>query len=416
MPLRRIGKKPLTTPRRHRTRYVLPLALGLVVLLVVSVVVQLQRPLPRIELRVTVPSSFRISGHVPSLPWPAQGEAVLDLQGVAGLGSSGGSAPMPLASVTKIMTALVVLTDHPLAPGAQGPTLTVTPADVVAYQSDLASDQSVVQVVAGEKLTEFQALQGLLLPSANNFADMLAAWDAGSVSSFVAQMNSEARALELGGTNYVDPSGINPGNVGTASDEVRLAESALENQTLATIVDESQATLPVAGVIHNVDSDLGQDGIIGMKTGSDSAAGGCFVFVARQDVGGLRAMLFGAVLGEQGPTPLSTALEVAQQLVAAAFSSLRVVSLLGKGQAVAHVVVPWAPSVPIVADEGVQVTGLPGMQVITQARFLRPRAGLIRGMRFGRLTVSIGAEENTVTLVTSGPVSGPSLRWRLTDL
>src|SRR5215831_15686379 len=87
------------------------------------------------------------------------------------------------------MTAYLVLSDHPLPAGGPGPAITVTAADVTAYDSDQRQGQSVVRVVAGEKLTERQALEAMLIPSGNNIAALLARWDAGPDRAFVAKMN-----------------------------------------------------------------------------------------------------------------------------------------------------------------------------------------------------------------------------------
>ena len=129
------------------------------------------------------------------------------------LGAHGGSAPVPIASLAKIMTAYVVLRDHPLPAGGSGPAITVTAADAAAYASDQRQGQSVVKVAAGEKLTERQALEAMLIPSGNNIASMLARWDAGSEGAFVAKMNARARSLGLRSTRYADASGADPATV-----------------------------------------------------------------------------------------------------------------------------------------------------------------------------------------------------------
>ena len=127
-------------------------------------------------------------GTPPNLPWPTQGEAGLYLEGGGALGTSGAAAPLPMASTAKMMTALLVLEDHPVAINDPGPVLTVTRADVATYFAERSQGESVVPVAAGEQLTEYQLLQGLLLPSASNFADLLANWDAGSVGGTVASV------------------------------------------------------------------------------------------------------------------------------------------------------------------------------------------------------------------------------------
>src|SRR5438045_9692439 len=98
------------------------------------------------------------------------------------------------------MTGLIVLEDHKLKKGESGPTITITDADVQSYQSDLQEQQSVVRVVAGEPLTELQLLQGMLIPSANNFAQTPARCVAGSTAStdpFGAKMQPRTAAPHL---------------------------------------------------------------------------------------------------------------------------------------------------------------------------------------------------------------------------
>src|SRR5437660_11810373 len=95
------------------------------------------------------------------------------------------------------MTALVVLEDKPLNKGDAGPTITLTGTDVQSYESDLADKQSVVQVLAGEQLSELQLLQGMLIPSANNSAETIARWDADSIDAFEPKVTHRVSALDL---------------------------------------------------------------------------------------------------------------------------------------------------------------------------------------------------------------------------
>lgn len=151
-----------------------------------------------------------------------------------------------------MMTAYLVVRGHPLAPGASGPTITVTQAEAATYASDKKQGDSVVKVTAGEKLTEQQALQALLLPSGDNIVDLLAGWDAGSDSAFVAKMNAQARAFGMDHSHYADPSGVDSATVSTARDQLTLALRVMSVPCLQQIVAMPQVTLPVAGVSYNV--------------------------------------------------------------------------------------------------------------------------------------------------------------------
>ena len=136
----------------------------------------------------------------------------------------------PIASLAKMMTAYLVLRDHPLGSSQGGPTITLTDADVADTDRRAGQQESVVPVAAGEQLTERQALEALLLPSANNIAAVLARWDAGSEGRFVARMNATARSLGMADTRYTDPSGYDDGTVSTAADQIRIVELAMRLQ------------------------------------------------------------------------------------------------------------------------------------------------------------------------------------------
>src|SRR5262245_13612407 len=134
----------------------------------------LVRPVPAPYVVQTVPQVYVIPGTAPTIPWPKTGQAVVEVDGLGRLGSSGGSRPVPIASLAKVRTAYLVLRDPPLRVDEDGPKVTVSAEEAAAYPAQLASGESVVQVAAGEVLTERQALQALLLPSGNNIAYILA--------------------------------------------------------------------------------------------------------------------------------------------------------------------------------------------------------------------------------------------------
>ena len=220
-----------------------------------------------------------------------------------------------IASVAKVMTAYVVLRDHPLRPGEDGPTITLTDADVADTERRRRQEESVVPIAAGEQLTERQALQALLLPSANNIAAVLARWDAGSVDRFVARMNAAARSLGMTHTRYTDPSGYDNATVSTAADQVRLVDRAMRLPVFASIVATPSATLPVAGTVHNTNTLLGHNGFVGVKTGSTDAAGGCFAFRAIRWIDGKRTTITGVVLGQPGHDKIAAGLAAADAMV-----------------------------------------------------------------------------------------------------
>jgi D-alanyl-D-alanine carboxypeptidase (penicillin-binding protein 5/6) len=226
---------------------------------------------------------------------------------------------VPVASVAKVMTAYIILHDHPLPAGGSGPEIAVQPSEAAAYPSQARDGDSLVTVAAGEMLTERQALEALLLPSADNVAWILARWDAGSQAAFVARMNATARSLGMTDTSYTDPSGLDPSTVSTAADQVRLGMAAMRVPALAAIVAKSTAVVPVAGVIRNYNTLLGQDGIVGLKTGSMQAAGGCVLIAAWHKTASRNILIVAATFGQPGTaqTILPNALQAGQMLVLA---------------------------------------------------------------------------------------------------
>ena len=218
------------------------------------------------------PSASR--GRRPPSRGRARETAAASVVGVGASGQVRGTEAVPVAGLAELLAAYVVLSDHHLAPGADGPSIPVTADAVTAYQAGLASQEAEVPVAAGESLTELEALEGLLVDSGADMATVLADWDAGSVSAFVAKMNTTASALGLTSTHITDPTGVDPATTSTAEDLVRLGEASLSIPVLRQIVSLGQASVPMTTVVFNPNFDLGQDGIIGMKTGSDSSAAG----------------------------------------------------------------------------------------------------------------------------------------------
>jgi serine-type D-Ala-D-Ala carboxypeptidase (penicillin-binding protein 5/6) len=254
--------------------------------------------------------------YLSAVVWPLRGQAAF-LLGDDGPAASPHEQPAPIASLAKVMTAYLTLERYPLSGTQDGFTLTVTPAQAQAEAQDAAQNQSAVAVQAGEQLTERQMLEALLIPSANNIAQMLATQVAGSETRFIAEMNAEARALGMDHTIYTDPSGFDPSTVSTAADQLHILQRAMRSAVFRQIVSMASVTLPVAGTLTNYNP-LITEGYAG-KTGSDSAAGGCLAFFTRATIGGRRLTAVGVVMGQgQGSDTsalLTAAGEAAEELV-----------------------------------------------------------------------------------------------------
>jgi len=254
-----------------------------------------------------------------AVAWPADGASAADISGVGVIYGPGATRPAPIASVAKLMTAYVILHDHPLTADGSGPGITVQPSEAAEYPSQVRAGDSLVPVTAGEVLTERQALEALLLPSADNVAWILARWDAGRQAAFTDRMNATARQLGMTDTDYTDPSGLDASTVSTAADQVRLGAAAMRVPALAAIAARPAALVPVAGLVRNYNTLLGQDGITGLKTGSTQAAGGCVLLAAWHQAGTRPTLVIAATFGQPGTaqTILPNALRAGHDLVLA---------------------------------------------------------------------------------------------------
>ncbi|WP_424215752.1 D-alanyl-D-alanine carboxypeptidase family protein (plasmid) [Streptomyces sp. BI20] len=232
-----------------------------------------------------------------SLPWPAEGQAGVEVEGVGPLGAHGDGTPVPIASVTKVMTAYVILRDHPLRPGAEGPAIV---ADRRAADEARSTTESTAPVQAGHAYTERQLLTLLLLPSGNNIARLLARWDAGDERGFVRRMNEAAARLGMTRTTYTCPSGIEEATVSTAEDQLRLAREAMRDEVFREIVATRRTTVPgVTGPVVNSNSLLETPGVVGIKTGSTTPAGGNLLWAARTRPDGGGPLILGVVLHQK---------------------------------------------------------------------------------------------------------------------
>jgi D-alanyl-D-alanine carboxypeptidase (penicillin-binding protein 5/6) len=260
--------------------------------------------------------------YVSSVSWPLQGQAALVL-GNGRAAASPHQQPTPIASLAKVMTAYLTLKRYPLSSAEDGFTTTITEADALAEVQDAHNDESVVAVRPGEQLTERQLLEALLIPSGNNIAQTLAIQVAGSQTRFVADMNAEARALEMTHTVYTDPSGSDQGTVSTAADQLRVFRRAMRVAVFRQIVSMASVTLPFAGMLTNFNP-LIAEGYAG-KTGSDSAAGGCLAFFTHVRIAGHELTAVGVVMGQgQGNNTsqiLAAAGDAATQVVESAAAS-----------------------------------------------------------------------------------------------
>lgn len=411
-------------------RVVLVVAIVLAVVLVAAAslvaVVRLRGPLPAATVHITAPAQLVLApGAAPPVPAPPVGGFLLQDSEGSAVAATAADTPRPIASVAKMMTALVTLQAFPLAAGADGPILTLIRQDEAFYRQELAGGGSVIPVSAGESLTERQLLLALLLPSANNIADSLAVWVSGSVAAFVTRENAAAAALGMGATHFADATGVSTATVSTPRDLIRLAVAALAAPALADVVQTQKATLPDGTVLGNLDVLLSTNADwLGLKTGWTHAAGGCLLFAARHVYAGAGSgpTLYGAVLGQPPNAEsdadhpeLGGAFAAAATAEIAAVGGYEPVHPAGMSPANGIVSTAWGARSGVISRAAETVVLARVGQPVTLALSPKqlsatPRAGTVVAVLS---TTAVDGMRVTWSAVTTDDIAGPDWWWHV---
>ncbi len=368
------------------------------------------RPLPELKPVLSGPAALKENVEpMPSMVWSPYGEQVMTVSDTGLRANNGGTGVFPTASTAKVMMALLLLQKKPLATNEQGPSIPVTDAIVAQYQQELALNESVVAVAKGEQLTEYQALEAMLVPSATNVADLLAAWGFGSISAYTVEANKMAASLGMTQTHFADASGFAPGTVSSASDLVKLGQAALKNPVIAEIVAKPSVDLPVAGTLRNFNIMLGQSGINGIKTGNTDEAGGVFLFSAPYDA---THTIIGATM--HAPD-LGTALHDAPLLLDSFRANLQTDTPIKKGQVMARYKLPWGGTVDAVAQQDLSLIDWHGTKLAVHSSLetIKPGQPQHTYVGVGQTSVTFDGTMKTTPLVLSQGIPRPSFWWRL---
>ena len=403
-PRRAGAASPKPAPRGWARRGGLVAVLTVPVLVAAVLTGQAFRPMPKPTVRLTLPAQHTFQGSVPVMPWPAQGQAAMSVDGLGPMGSSGGAAPVPIAGLAKLMTAYVVLRDHPLKPGTHGPVLSLSPraADLPQGRHGASS----VEVIVERAFTLRRVLEAVLLVSADDVAGGLARWDAGGTPEFVRKMNAAARALGMTSTTYTDPTGHDVRTVSTAADQVTLLRAAMRVPAFAEIIGTRRPGRTLSSAAYTL---VGRYGIVAGKSGYSGAAGGTHVFAARKRTGNATTLIVGAVLGQR-PGALA-ALAAARGLVLTAQNALTAATLAPAGSPVAELDDGLGGRTQLRAAAPVTMVGWPGLTVPVRAAGDPPRHA-----ESGTCIGSVVAGAAQTPLVLAGPLREPSIVKRLLRL
>lgn len=340
-------------------------------------------------------------------PYGASGLGAVGFEGV--LASAGTPEPLPIASITKVITALVVLDAHPLAPGELGPTATMGSLDEQFYADQVAQDGIVAPVSAGETITERHMLDLALMASANNYAQSLAAWAFGSEAAYLDAARAWLDREGLASTTVTDATGIQPSNTSTVADLIELGKLAIAHPVVSEIVATPVVDVPGIGAVANRNILLGVDGVDGIKTGTLDESGACLLFSADHIVDGQPITLVGVVLG--GPDHPTIA-EAIRGILAQADAGFRRVDLTAAGESFAHYESVWGDRAAAVAGESASVVTWASIPVTADVT-LDPVQLATAGEEVGRVTFTVGTRTLIVPLVLDATIDDPGPWWRL---
>ncbi|MER8100103.1 hypothetical protein [Kitasatospora sp. NPDC094016] len=411
-----LNARPVSPLRRALKRITIWTAF-LAVVLGAAVVAQLLRPLPDAKVRMSAAGSFSFAGDPLDLAWPAKGQSAAEVVGVGSLGSSGQETPSAIASVTKVMNAYLILQKFPLKKGESGPKITV---DKQAAQESGNVDESRVTLTEGQVLTEYQALELLMLPSANNVARLLARFHSGSEDAFVKLMNETSAKFGMTNTTYADPAGFLADTKSTAKDQLKLAEQVMQDEIFRQIVSTPETNFNNAKIPNTNNLINPKTGVIGVKTGSSTPAGGCLMWAAYKEIGGVKRLIIGVTLGQQATSPnpgdgiLPTVLKVSGKQIQAAQGGLTGQTVVKKGDVVGTVDDGLGGKVQVVATQDLVVAGFPGITGTVTLDAAKLGHHMKAGEEVGLLRVGAGDDKTEVPVALQSDLNPPSIQSRLT--
>lgn len=345
----------------------------------------LARPVVPVTPVVAIPAAYEVPDR--PLPWPLSGNSGVDVPSLGISLRSPNQHVGSIASVTKVMTALVLMEDFPLEPGQPGPTISFSKADVADWEDTVHRGGSNVKVVENEQLSLYQCMQALLIRSANNIARRLAVYDAGSVEAFTAKMNEMAQAMGMTSTTYVEPSGFKPGSRSTPGDQLIAAEALYANPVLREIVGTQYLDLPENGTMGSYTPLVNLPGVMGIKSGRSTLAGGCDLMAYEAEVNGQVVTVFTAVLNYRGPDVLLGAGLEALDLSRHAIDALEVTELARAGRRVGSVG-SWWGSAPVVEAADASALAFQGLPLRYEPHLRAVRDGAEAGSSVGSVTIT----------------------------
>jgi D-alanyl-D-alanine carboxypeptidase (penicillin-binding protein 5/6) len=348
------------------------------------------------------------------LTWPSYGENAFGAIGFDGLlATSGEQEQVPIASLTKVVTALVVLDAKPLTGDEDGPMVTFTNEDETERQEIVAQLGLVQPAVPGTELSQRDLLEGALVASANNYAAVLGRWAFGGNDEYLAAARAWLDEHGLGETSVADAMGLSPRSESTPANMVRIGELALAEPVISDIVSSAKVEVAGIGTLKNRNLLLGTKGFRGIKTGTLDAAGKCLLWAVDVPVGSSTVTVVGVFLGGVGsPDHPQLAADV-KTLVAGIRKSFHEVPLAKKGQEFGSLRTEWGSDASVVATEDASVVVWADTPIEASVDVPRLDSGGA-GAAAGTATFTVTGDDVVVPLELGDPLESADPWWKLT--
>lgn len=357
-----------------------------------------------------------------ALTLPVDGAAAISVSGAeeylgaeaSGIwAASGGNEPRPLASITKLIAALVILDRYPLA-GADdpGPTITFSKADHDLYDEYYVMGATIAAMPTGTRMPLRDALATMLIPSASNYADAVSTWAFGSRWGFAEAARSWLAKNGLTGTTVVEPTGVSRDNTSTPTDLIAIGKLAAANPAIAKIARTSSINLAGPGLLYNTNGLLGTPGITGLKTGNLGAGSHNLLFTASVDVGsGTPLAVVGVVLGGATRQAVNTDVVLLLDSLRAGFHEVPVAT---QGDVVGTYETAWGDEVELVISENASIFTWSDTPITGVLETTAP-AAYEDGEVVGTITWTAGPQTQSVDVEIQGSIEPPDAWWRLTN-
>lgn len=408
-PLPPSPKRPVS--RRVRRNRTIAAFSALVAIMLITLLTLLgfvvAAPLP--ALAVTPSAGYETSFSVAPVetPWPEQ-PAAIAVWGVDAIESNTGATQAPMASLAKLVCALVSLDFKPLSE-TEGETYVLGARDSDYIAQVLKEDGSTEPVTEGTALTRTQMLELMLLPSANNYALSYVDWIFGSNENYVAAARDYLAKHKLTEITVVEPTGLSFDNVGSARDLAKIGSLALDQPLLAEIMAEKTAEIPGVGTIKSSNPLQNDPGVRGMKTGTTSA--GRNIILAQDFTVADRTLT--AIVVTLGQPSAEGRITATRALAANVIANTQQLAVATKDEAIASVTSWNGDEIPLLTTKGATTVLTLDERAQRTLKLSPVTAGLEAGTKVGTVVIVTPTGTQRVAVVLGEGIPKPDLWWRL---